>query len=195
MPAPYRTHDGVLARYKLRTYPIYAMGLGVSFLAVFIMGLRLAPYWEEPWAYVTVGLCALTPMVVMRYLPQYRIAGGKGELLIYRDRIEVPHPSRGEPVRFAINSVTAHVVRNQVMLNGVMVSQGASLLLIGPSETRKLSAEVFESSEAMEQAVRNIQRLKEGRELEDDMVPAMGGPRDAYDDKLDEELAKLDEEP
>lgn len=191
MPAPYRSHDSVLARYKLRTYPVYAMGLGVSFLAIFIMGLRLAPYWDKPWAYAIIILCALVPMLIMHFLPQYRIAGGAGELVIYRDHIEVPHPKRREAVRFAINAVDAHIARNTVMLNGVMVSRGASLLLIGPSETRKLSSEVFETAEAMEQVVRNIRRLKEGLEIEEDETPGLEG-RDDYDEKLDDELSKLD---
>lgn len=193
MPAPYRSHDNILARYTLRTYPVYLMAMGVSFLAVFIMGLRLAPYWDQAWPYVVVALSALLPMVIMYFLPQYRIAGGSGELRIYKDFIEVPHASRPEAVRFAINAVEAHIAHNTVMLNGVMVSRGASLLLIGPSETRKLSSEVFETPEAMEQAVRNIRRLQEGLEIEEDdsHTPGLGG-RDAYDDKLDDELSKLE---
>lgn len=190
MATPYRTHDDVLARYPLKTFPALMIGLGVSFIAVVLMGLRLAPYWESAWAWGLIIAAALVPLLITARLPHYRVAGGKGELRVYRDRVEVPHPTRGEPIRFAMSDLRVDIRRTLVTVNGVPVSSGERLVLAGPLGARQLAHEVFASKEAIERALRDIRCVQQGLPIptEGDEPP----PRDKYDDQLDAELKDLD---
>lgn len=169
MDAPYRRapHD-VLARFPLRTYPSYVMGAGVSLIAVLLvlMGLRAAEHLDQPAVWAALLAAAVIPFCVVRRMPDYRVAGGAGEIRLLRDRVEVPHPDSPEPIRMSLSEIRVQVPSHKVWVNGVSVQESDALILTTRTDERVLASELFLHAEDVLRAARAIRQLQRGLELE-----------------------------
>lgn len=188
--SPYRGGAEALARYPLRSYPAYLSGIVASIVLFPLLWFRLAMYADQLITWVILGIAVLTPPLAALFLSGFRVSGQKSELRIFRDRIEVPHAFRREPLRLPLEQVRAIVYYFPGHMSGVRVDRPCYLVLEGPGIKRVLKAELFATAQAMVQATSDIHRLQQGLELEahDSGSPA----RDEYDDKLDQELRGLD---
>jgi hypothetical protein len=179
MAAPYRSApDEVLARFALRSYPTYVMGIGVSIIAVLLMvlGLRAMERLDQPEVWAALVAAAAIPFWIVRRMPDYRIAGGAGEIRLYRDRVEVPHPSLREPIRMPLSELRVQVPTRAFWINGVKVRESQSLILSTRMDERVLACEVFTTSEAVLRAANAIRRLQRGLEIEIDVEPETSSP-------------------
>jgi hypothetical protein len=189
MGNPYRERGEVLARYPLRAHPAWLGGAAVSVLCVILLSVRLMAYLHEPMLWAVLALVAVAPPIIATRIAHFRVAGGRGELRVYRDRIEVPQPASRAPLILPMAGLSVEVRSVlQGVVNGVRIEEPASLVLRHAGGVRELSAALFVSSDAVERAAREIRQVQEGRSLEEPPVPA----RDRYDDRLDEELNRLD---
>lgn len=188
--SPYRGGSEALARYPLRSYPAYLSGIVVSIILFPLLWFRLAGYASEPTTWLILGLAVITPPLVGLLVSGFRVSGRQSELRIFRDRIEVPNAFRREPIRLGLADVRATIYYFPGTWNGVRVDRPCYLVLEGRGVRRVLKAELFASAEAMVHATADIHRLQQGFELEAHEGPAPA--RDAYDDKLDQELRQLD---
>jgi hypothetical protein len=188
--SPYRGGVEALARYPLRSYPAYLSGIVVSIVLFPLLWFRLAMYADQLITWVILGLAVLTPPLAGLFLSGFRVSGHRSELRIFRDRIEVPHAFRREPIRLPLEQLRAVVYYFPGHMTGVRVDRPCYLVLEGPSGKRVLKAELFATAQAMEHATADIHRLQQGLELE--AHDGIGPPRDEYDDKLDQELRGLD---
>lgn len=186
MDAPYRRapHD-VLARFPLRTYPSYVMGAGVSLIAVLLvlMGLRAAEHLDQPVVWAALLAAAVIPFCVVRRMPDYRVAGGAGEIRLLRDRVEVPHPDSPEPIRMLLSEIRVQIPSRKVWVNGVKVQESHALILATRTDERVLASEIFLRAEDVQRAARAIRRLQRGQELELELEDErerrdMAAPRD-----------------
>lgn len=189
MGNPYRERDEVLSRYPLRAHPAWLGGAAVSAVCLVLLSLKLVAYLHEPMLWVVLALVAVVPPIVATRIPHFRVAGGRGELRIFRDRVEVPQPASRDPLILPMEGLSVEVrTILQGVVNGIRIEEPASLVLHHAEGSRELAAALFVSSAAVERAARDIARLKEGLSLEEPPAPA----RDRYDDRLDEELDRLD---
>jgi hypothetical protein len=121
-----------------------------------------------------------------------RVAGGAGEIRFFEDRLEIP-AQRGRPHVFERDGLT--LSRSSVVgsFMFVAVTEVQLLDLVQGEQRRRVSSRIFESMEAFEAFVRDVERFAHGLPPADDPPSERGSPaRDAYDDRLDEELAALD---
>jgi hypothetical protein len=169
MAAPYRSAPNeVLARFPLRSYPTYVMGIGVSIIAVLLMamGMRAMERLDQPEVWAALVAAAAIPFCVVRRMSDYRIAGGAGELRLLRDRVEVPHPDSPEPIRMPLAELRVQVPARAFWINGVKVRESQSLILSTRTDERVLACEVFASSAAVLRAANAIRRLQRGLEID-----------------------------
>lgn len=201
MSNPYRKQNEVLSCYPLRAHPAWIGGVAVSALGLLFMSLRLVEYLDQPMIWGILALTALVPPIVANRIAHFRVAGGRGELRVFRDRVEVPHAARRDPLILSMAGLSVEVrAVLQSAVNGVRIEEPASLVLRHPDGTRELSAELFGSGEALERAALDIRRVQQGLNVEEPQVPELAergerdkrAKRDKYDDRLDEELERLD---
>lgn len=166
MAAPYRLQNDVLAHYPLRTCRLYVLEIGIAVLAVTLVGTRVAAFWDRPVAWLLLVVAALLPLGFVRTLPHYRVAGGAGEIRLFRDRVEVPHPSSREPIRMALPEIRVRVLGRALWVNGVQVRENHALVLSAPGIERVLASETFASPEELERVASDIRRLQWGLEIE-----------------------------
>jgi hypothetical protein len=188
--SPYRGGAEALSRYSLRSYPAYLSGIVISIVLFPLLWFRLADFADQPVTWLILGAAILTPPACGLFLSGFRVSGRSSELRIFRDRIEVPQAFRREPLRLPLEEVRAVVYTFPGTMNGVRVDQPSYLLLEGRGVRRVLKAELFASTDAMVRASADIYRLQQGLELE--AHDSAGPARDVYDDKLDQELGRMD---
>jgi hypothetical protein len=187
--SPYREREELLVSYPLRSYPAYLSGLLISFLVVPLMAYRLAFVIDRPSTWVILGLFAVAPPLITAAISGSRVGGQKGELRLFRDRVEVPRPFARAPLRFRLADLQIELHVTRTTMSGVAIELPRALTLEGGGERRVLHAELFGSAEALGRAARDILRVQHGHEPEPPPAPP---PRDDYDDKLDKELGRLD---
>jgi len=189
-PSPYRGGAEALSRYPLRSYPAYLSGIVISIVLFPLLWFRFADFADQPATWLVLGALVLTPPACGLFLSGFRVSGRSSELRIFRDRIEVPQAFRREPLRLPLAEFRAAVYYSAGTMNGIRVDRPSYLVLEGRGVRRVLKAELFASPEAMARASADIHRLQQGLDLE--AHDSGEKARDAYDDKLDQELRKLD---
>lgn len=204
MTGPYREEiEPPLARYPLRTsWQAYMPTvLGVLLLA----GFGWLVYLVGRHALSAVGLMLAAIGVALVAMGLYgvralRVAGGRGELRIFRDRIELPRPYGSQslviPKDHLRLMVTQQVVR--FMLFGVIpageMNRGFLLTVAYPGGSRVLSDRLFQSQDIAQAAVDDLERLRAGLEP---LGPSARPPapieatRDELDARIDDELERL----
>lgn len=189
MTSPYRDADAVLCSFALRTRLPWGEAYGVVGLALVFAFLFLPFYGPLALTILAIGLAV--PLVVVPQLRRYRVAGGRGELRIFRDHVEVPHPFQDEPVRLTLNELQVDVVARHVWINGVSFGETRVLVLWNGDAKRALSSTLFAVEADAQHAYVAILKARRG-ELELETLEALPEHRDEYDDRLDRELDELD---
>lgn len=187
MMAPYRSApSAVLARFPLRSYPSYVIAIGVSLIAVLLvfMGMRAAGLGLlAEWAALVAA--AAIPFWIVRRIPDYRVAGGAGELRVFRDRVEIPHPSSREPIRMPLGELRVQVPTRTYVRNGVKVRESQSLILSTRTHQRVLDGELFLGPDDVRRAASVIRRLQRGLEIDPrDLDAADEDPAQAFERQL-----------
>ena len=204
MAGPYRDEsEPPLARYALRTsWQAYVpIALGAPMLLVYAW----LAYTFGALAFGFVGLMLAGTGVMLLVIGIFgaralRVAGGRGELRIFRDRIDVPRPYGREPLvltRDAFQvSITQQVVR--FMFMGVIpageMNRGFLITLHYTGGSRVLSDRLFQTPEHAQRAVNDLARVRAGLDpLGPDArpPPPTEATRDELDARIDDELRDL----
>jgi len=187
---PYRSApSAVLARFSLRSYPSYITGIGVSVVAVLLvfMCLRATGRLGEPAGWAAMLAVAAVPIWIVQRMPDYRIAGGAGEIRLFRDRVEIPHPDSREPIRMPLSEIRIQVPTCTYWMNGARIRESQSLILSTRTHQRVLASEVFAGSDDVLRVATAIRRLQCGLELEfnvHELPPSDGAEAHAFPREL-----------
>jgi hypothetical protein len=189
MPSPYRKADRPLRVFGLRTRMPWLQAYGAVVFALIFLFFGLAMQPPEVFA-VVAAIAAVLPLLIVPRLARYRIAGGKGELRIFRDRIEIPDPfAPAETLRLPLQGLAVDASTSHVWINGVSFGETHLWVLSNGDARRVLSTSLFESEEEAREAYTSVMLARTGQ-LEEDVESKPG--RDHYDDVLDRELRAFD---
>lgn len=219
---PYRESDAPLARYVLRTswsalviravLGVVGLSIALSLAVLTFQGIIIGMVgWVVCLAAAIFGIAMLVG------LSRFKVQNG-AELRVYRTHVDVPMafaPPREMPVRDLEVEVRSRNGFQDVVVEGkpmrIPNTIPIDLTLTSPSHRRVLSALLFETPIHAARLASDVRRLREGKELVDhehpDLEEMMGDfqrifgdlfqqqaapKRDEEDERLDEELRKLD---
>ena len=209
-----------LVHYEVRTPPLYAailFELTVLALVAAYVVLPLLPFLFEGHALPLLGglAIALLPMFYYLVTPEYRAGkiGHSSKITLCRDFIEVPD-AKGRPMRFATAALTIRVTHVRVVYTVAMlpvanVPRGSVIELEGGGLKRRISTLTLLDETKASPLLHDLTRIAVAQDPlgPDAATPpqtayrtaptqALGASsteeRDALDDALDDELAKMD---
>ena len=127
----------------------------------------------------------------------YTVPGGRAQLRLFDDRIELVDPHRTTVVGAA--ELHTHVVQHRArLMAGVLpvgvVETDRHLVIVTSGRRLVLSRRVFASSAEFERASRAIQRMASGGSPHADPPPAPRGEEDEYRRRLRDELDAMSRE-
>ena len=190
---PYR------AEPPLRTYPVKSSNTGVVLAAVIgTMAFGYAALAFGRSGLVGIGImvaCFVTTLAIVSRVRYDKIAGGAGEVRLFRSHVEVPQAYDGTPLELPIDELSVLVQTFETRLYFfATVSSLQVLTLRAGGHERKLSSRVFESPEDLQRLALDLASLRDGFPLptHDDPIRNPDAP-DEYDDRLEAELDALDD--
>ena len=190
--------------YEVRTPPLYwAVVAALALLSLGMLVFVLPAMTPRPAHQASdLFLIALTlfgiamPILYVALTREYR---AKGAIRLSLERLEIPD-ERGLPLVFIPRETTiaARPVSVRYLMYGVTVHEGSRghvLELSRPGLQRRISTMPLVDGARVPALLADLERIQKGlAPLGRDPTPPAppGRPRDAYDDKLDQELAELD---
>ena len=122
------------------------------------------------------------------------VVGGRAELRLFDENLEVPRPRRGGTPHdvFELKSLAVRVDHVRVRVNFILTNEIMVAVLRDGERERRLSSRLFVDMQELQSFVEDVRRAQRGEPLAPNPGRA-NGRRDAYDDRLDEELAALDD--
>jgi hypothetical protein len=200
--------DDVLARYPIRTPPGYRVVLALIVLLGAGAVVTLIWAWSIPHAGSSImmfllGFMATMPVWYFLSTKPYRIAGGKGEIAMYADRIEVVTGAGSLvfPASTILIGATPQVVQYRAF--GVIPlgerRVGTLVVLASASQRFLFSSKLFADDEWLPGFLDDVTRVHTGQPPLGPRVPERPKPAkpstpDGYDyeAELDRELRNVD---
>jgi hypothetical protein len=170
-----------------------ALGVG---MALYLLSFGM-PRDGSAWLLVIMCLLvAVAPIAMWSSAGTYLVPGGRGELRVFTDRVELWTAGEGTklfPLADLQLQVTQHVarVRFAVIPMGEVNTDKHLMLQCGEQRVI-LSQKLFERADAIDRIARMIDPSYRADDEDDDGPPSESAPRDEYDDRLDRELDALD---
>ena len=185
------------ARYEVRTpMSLWLVNGALLAICVLLVGIQLMFDWEIPGFLVLVMATAVTATVAFWFsMAAYRVGGGRNLIRFYADRVEVPGPSKRQPLLFPRDGLVIEIKDVLVRYQGFgvgSVRRGKLIELRHKGVARKLSTLTLAEETDEAPLVADFRLFASGQ-------PAIGRaghsappPRTTYDERLDRELAALD---
>jgi hypothetical protein len=174
-------------------------GVLAAVCVLVVAGLLMFGGSHVPSTLVTILVALGTSTLAFWFgMSAYRVGGGRNLIRFYADRVEVPAPSKRQPLAFPRTGskieISDVVIRYRLGIAAALgsVRRGKLIALRYGDVARKLSTLVLavESDEAA--LVADFQRFVAGDPAIGRAGHAAPSPRTTYDDRLDRELAQLD---
>jgi hypothetical protein len=125
----------------------------------------------------------------------YRVHGGRGEMRLYEDRLEVPRARRPGVEVLPLTGLSMRFLTIQGRVDFIPVSEVLVLNLDSAHGRRAIAHHLVGGPEALRRVAEDIARAQRGEPPTPDPAPPRAeaaGARDAMEERLDAELAKLD---
>ncbi len=190
---PYR------AEPPLRTYAVKSSNTGIVLAAV--IGAVAFGYAAMAFGRLNlvgigtmVGCFVITLLVVSR-IRYDKVAGGSGEVRLFRGHVEVPQAYDGTPLELPIDGLQVQVQTFETRLYFFATINSLTILTLrAGGHERKLSSRVFAAPEDLPRLAIDLAALRQGHPLptHDDPLRNPDAP-DEYDDRLEAELDALDD--
>lgn len=166
------------------------VGLALAMLAL-ASGMLMRGGSFMPW--LLGGGVLVVAIAYIHSLKNEIVAGGKAEVVLYERSFSVPRSIGTTLLEFSYDDLATSVARIESRTLGATVAVVSRLTLDGGGVTRSLSSRLFASDDDFEALVRDLEALRQGQSLPPRHVErAPIEEPDEMDDRLDDELAKLD---
>ena len=176
---------------------MYAVLAVLVLLMVVMLPIADGLWWHQSGLRRLLGPALLLLLVValvgrLSSLSIYRVAGGRGELRLFEQHLEIPRARGARPLHMRYDGLVLELRRHEGRIAFQVVSVTSVLILRQGGQTRGICSRVFESHEVFLEAVEDIEALAAGERLpnRDSPDPAASIP-DEYDERLEAELADV----
>ncbi|MFK7991042.1 MAG: hypothetical protein AB8I08_33795 [Sandaracinaceae bacterium] len=192
---PYRSREPI-RHYALRSsrtmIVVTVLVVGLA-LAAMSLSSGLLMFGGSLLPMLIVGVLLLVAVAYVHSLKNEIVSGGKGEVVLYERSFSVPRSIGTTTLEFSYADLGLSVTRIESRTLGATVAVVSRLTLEGGGVTRALSSRLFESDDAFEALVRDLEALRQGQPLPPQRAArAPVEEKDEMDDRLDAELAELD---
>jgi hypothetical protein len=188
------------ARYEVRTpMTLWMVNGAMTSICVLIIGTAIMFEWQVPGFLIFLMSLVVTATIAFWFsMTAYRVGGGRNLIRFYGDRVEVPGPSKRQPLVFPRDGLALDirdvVVKYRVGIAATVgsVRRGKLIELRHRGVARKLSTLTLadESDEAA--LVADFRLFAAGQPAIGRAGHSVPPPRTPYDERLDRELAALD---